>query len=93
MYWPLEASSSHSHPMWFASFFYHLQELASSFLHAIGISEVLNFDVDCDFDPTSKVLLDSSRDRSLMVYGLCSYTFLVLLILSNKVMILRVGML
>ena len=57
---------------------------ASLLPHAIGIRKVLDFDFNFDFDPNSGVLLDSSRDRSLPIYGLCYYAFLVFLILSNK---------
>jgi len=52
--------------------------------HVIGISKVLDFDLDFDFDIASGVPLDSSQDRSLSVYGLRSYTFFVLPILTLK---------
>jgi len=60
---------------------------ANSLPHAIRIGEVLDFDLDFDFNPPGGVLLDSSSYKSLLVCGLHSYALFVFPILSNKVIV------
>jgi len=53
----------------------------------IGISDGLDIDLNHNFGPTGGV--SWSRNESLVVDGIYSYTFLIFPIISNKIAVLR----
>jgi len=61
--------------------------LSQFVISAIKIDEVLDLNLDFDFDLTIGVLLHYSRDKSLLLFGLLLYIFLFFLILSNNVVL------